>query len=103
MDREDIIEAILESLPKPIVAVDENNIIFYMNRAARAQHTDLTGRALSDCSSAESASEIHRIAGSLEAGLESITLRGQNGFIRSYFIAIHDYQGRFAGYYEMMS
>jgi PAS domain S-box-containing protein len=102
MNRQDIIEAILESLPKPIVAVDENQIILYMNRAARDQHTDLTGRSLLDCHKKDSVSRIHEIAGRLEAGEQSITLRGEDGFIKSYFVAIQDYKGRFAGYYEMM-
>ena len=102
MDKHEIIEAILESLPRPIVAVDENHIILYMNRIAREKHSDLTGRSLLDCHSDSSVNKIYQIAGRLEAGETSITLRGEDGFIKSCFVAIQDYKGHFAGYYEMM-
>jgi len=102
MNRQEIIEAILEFLPKPIVAVDGNHVIRYMNKIARDQHTDLVGRSLLECHNPESVIKIHDIAGRLEAGEESITLRGEDGFIKSYFVAIHDYKGRFAGYFELM-
>lgn len=102
MDKENIIEAILESLPKSIVAADRNHVITYMNKAARDEHTDLVGASLLDCHNEDSVRKIREIARRLEAGEELITLRDEVGFIKSYFRAVRDGQGVFSGYYELM-
>ena len=103
MDKQNIIESILETLPKSIVAVDRNHVITYMNRAARDEHTNLVGKSLFDCHNEKSAKKILDISSRLEAGEEVITLREQDGFIKSYFKAVRKNQGEFAGYYELMN
>lgn len=102
MNRQNIIEAILESLPKSIVAANQNHIITYMNKSARDEHTDLVGKSLFDCHNEDSVKKIHEIAGRLEAGEKMISLREEDGFIKSYFKAVRNDQGEFAGYYELM-
>ncbi len=102
MNQQDIIEAILEFLPKSIVAVDRNHVIIYMNKAARIQHTNLVGESLLDCHNKDSILKIYGIAQRLETNEDQILLKEDDGFIKSYFLAIRDKNGQFAGYYEMM-
>jgi PAS domain S-box-containing protein len=102
MNNKNIIEAILESLPKSIVAADLNHVITYMNKAARTEHTNLVGTSLLDCHNEDSIRKIHEISRRLEAGEEMITLREEDGFIKSYFKAVRDEQDEYAGYYELM-
>ncbi|MFH1965225.1 MAG: PAS domain-containing protein [Acidobacteriota bacterium] len=102
MNRQNIIERILESLPKSIVAADQNHIITYMNKSARDEHTDLVGKSLLSCHNEESVKKIHEISGRLEAGEKMISLREEDGIIKSYFKAVRNDQGEFVGYYELM-
>ena len=102
MNRQKFSEAILESLPKAVVAADRNHIITYMNKAAREQHSDLVGNSLLDCHNEESVKKIHDISRRLEAGEELITISEEDGFIKSYFLAVRDEEDKFAGYYELM-
>jgi DUF438 domain-containing protein len=102
MNNKNIIAAILESLPKSIVAADRNHVITYMNKSARDEHTNLVGTSLLDCHNEDSVMKIHEIVRRLEAGEEMITLREEDGFIKSYFKAVRDEQGRLSGYYELM-
>jgi PAS domain S-box-containing protein len=102
MNNKNIIETILESLPKSIVAVDRNHVITYMNKAARNAHTNLVGQSLLDCHNENSVRKIHEIARRMEAGENHIFLKEEDGFVKSYFVALRDIKGQFTGYYEMM-
>jgi len=102
MNRQELSEAILESLPKAVVAADRNHVITYMNKIARDKHSDLVGESLLDCHNEESVKKIYDISRRLEAGEEMITISEEDGFIKSYFLAVRDRQGEFAGYYELM-
>ena len=102
MNKENLAEAILESMPRAVVAADRNHVIIYMNKRAREKHSDLVGQSLLDCHNEESVKKIRDISRRLEAGEEMITISEDDGFIKSYFLAVRDSRGQFSGYYELM-
>jgi len=102
MNRHEIRESILESLPRAVVAADRDHLIIYMNKRAREKHSNLVGESLLDCHNEESVKKIHEIARRLEAGEEMITISEEDGFIKSYFLAVRDKEGAFEGYFELM-
>lgn len=63
MNKQNIIELILESLPKSIVATDKAHVITYMKKAARDEHTNLAGKSLFDCHNKDSVREIKLMQG----------------------------------------
>ncbi len=100
-----ILRALLDSIADPIVFVDNDHIIRYLNPAAARKHearghTDLLGKSLMDCHKPESMEKIRRIHAQLRDGLdevfEAVNRKNQRVFVR----AVRDDDGRLLGYYE---
>jgi PAS domain S-box-containing protein len=98
-------EAILDSMSSPIVFVDNNHIIRYLNKAARIRYyekrgySDLIGRSLLDCHNPASQEAIRRLHERLLAGEDEIPLEA----IRDQkitVVGVRAADGRLLGYHE---
>jgi DUF438 domain-containing protein len=97
-----LMAAILESLKDPLLFVDTDHIIRYMNRAA-IQHYEggesLIGRSLLDCHNDQSQRVILEVLTALCAG-EQERLITENEGQRIFMRAVRDVDGHVVGYYE---
>ncbi|MBC8530601.1 PAS domain-containing protein [Gehongia tenuis] len=106
MERERMLSLILDAYPYPIVFVDTDHIIRYMNRMARYHYyeergyRDLIGRSLFDCHQPASAEKIR-------AAVEKLKNHGNEIYIgvniknrRYYLNPVRDENGELVGYFE---
>ena len=94
--------AILDSLKDPVVFVDTNHVIRYMNKAAIAHFDDgvaLVGRSVLDCHNEESQLQIIEISAAMQTG-ETERLITDNEKERIFMRAVRDADGTLLGYYE---
>lgn len=94
---------ILDSLKGPLMFVDTDHVIRYMNKAAIAHYTDgerLLGQSVLDCHNAQSRQMMHEIFAAMrEDGLEErLITDGETQ--RIYMRAVRDEAGVLLGYYE---
>jgi DUF438 domain-containing protein len=95
-------EAILESIKDPLLFVDTDHIIRYMNRAAIMHFDDgeaLLGRSIMDCHNERSCEVIRRTLVALRAG-EDERLIATTEKNRIYMRAVRSPDGGVIGYYE---
>jgi DUF438 domain-containing protein len=98
----DWLTAILDSLADPLMFVDTDHVIRYMNRAALAHYRQgaaLLGTSLMDCHNEQSQAALRRILAKLEAG-ETEVLYAKKPEVRLYMRAVRDAEGRLLGYIE---
>lgn len=108
METEKIQNYILDSIPYPIVFVDCEHIIRYINKAAKYHYysergyKDLIGKSLFNCHNQNSKEKIL-------AAFEKLKNHGNDIFIgisiknnRLYMNAVRDENGELIGYYERM-
>lgn len=97
-----VLRAILDSLIDPVLFVDPDHTIRYMNRAAIAHYEEgekLLGRSLLECHNEESCTMIRETMKALEGGEdERLITDGEEK--RIYMRAVRGSQGRVIGYYE---
>lgn len=106
MDKEKLMTYILDSFPYPIVFVDCDHIIRYMNKAAERHYYgergygDLIGRSLFGCHNENSREKI-------TAAFEKLKKHGNEIFIgisvknqRIYMNPVRDESGELVGYFE---
>jgi PAS domain S-box-containing protein len=99
-------EAILNSIDSPIVFVDNDHVIRYLNKSARTQYCekqgypDLIGRSLFDCHNSESRMQIRELHGRLERGENEIFLEVNKDGEKVSLVAVRNVQGELLGYYE---
>jgi len=99
-------EAILDTVESPIVFVDNDHIIRYLNKAAKVRyyekrgHADLIDKSLFDCHKPGSNEYIKRIHERLLAGESEIFLKVNKDQERSTVVAVRNVDGRLLGYYE---
>ncbi len=94
--------ALLDSLKDPVLFVDTNHTIRYMNKAAIAKHKQgaaLIGRSLLDCHKEASQRVLLDHFAALQAGDEE-RLTGDGPKQRTFMRAVRDAEGRLVGYYE---
>jgi DUF438 domain-containing protein len=95
-----------DSINLPIVFVDNDHVIRYLNKGAEDRYyrergyTDLVGRPLLDCHNLESAQEIVRLYERLKDGEDEISFENAEKHERFTVVAIRDDHGKLAGYYE---
>jgi DUF438 domain-containing protein len=95
-------EAILDSLKDPLVFVDTNHTIQYMNEAAIRHYEEgvnLIGRPIFECHNEQSNRIIVEIFSDFENGTEE-RLITDNEKHRIYMRAVRDIDGQLLGYYE---
>ncbi|MBR5475173.1 MAG: PAS domain-containing protein [Lachnospiraceae bacterium] len=107
MEKLELLESILNSYPYPIVFVDNDYIIRYMNKNAKYHYyeergyKDLIGKSLFDCHMNPHSVERIKAAweGMKKNGKEvfiSLTTRNQ----RIYMQGVRDYEGNWIGFIE---
>ena len=106
-DQQSICVAIVESLPYPVVFVDLEHIIRYMNPAARYHycqergHKDLVGRCVFDChSNPASTEQIKAIVQRFRSDSKELFLKVNDRNLRVYVTPVRSSKGDLIGYYE---
>ena len=97
-----LMAVLLDSLKDPLVFVDTDHIIQYMNKAAIADFEEgaaLIGRSVLDCHNENSQRQIIEILALMRAGEEE-RLITDNEKQRLFMRAVRDADGRLLGYYE---
>ena len=98
--------AILDSVKNPIVFVDNDHIIRYLNRSAKVHYydkrgySDLIGKSILDCHSSISANQITQAHERLQKGESEIYLRpGKDQETVTVVVGVRDGNGKLLGYY----
>ncbi|MBW1644771.1 MAG: PAS domain-containing protein [Deltaproteobacteria bacterium] len=97
-----LLQALFDSLKDPVVFVDTNHVIRYLNRRAVRQYragVRLLNRSLLDCHNEKSRQVIRETLRALEAGEEERLIHALPRK-RLYMRAVRDADGRLLGYYE---
>lgn len=105
MTREQLLEAVLNSLKDPVVVAGTDHTIVYMNDAAADHYSEgraLVGRSLLDCHNEQSCEVIGEVLARLVNG-EDECLISENEERRIHMRAVRDADGRLLGYYERYS
>jgi len=101
-----IYEAILDSMDSPILFVDNDHIIRYLNKQAQVRfydklgYRDLIGKSIFDCHQPASNEGIKDIYGRFLAGENEIFIQMINNRTKLTAIAVRDQNGKLLGYYE---
>lgn len=97
---------ILDSIDNPIVFVDNDHIIRYLNKAAKVRYyekrgyADLIGKSLFDCHNPASTESIKRIHGRLLTGETAVFLKENQEQERITVVGVRSDTGELIGYYE---
>jgi DUF438 domain-containing protein len=100
------LEAILDSIDSPIVFVDNDHIIRYLNKPARVRfydkfgYPDLVGKTLFECHRTASHDAIRRLHARLLEGEDEIFVRIIKNRLKLTAVAVRDPEGALIGYYE---
>jgi len=104
---EDLIKTyILDSIPYPIVFVDTDHIIRYMNSTAKhfyytiRGYRDLVGKSLFDCHGEVSEDKIRAVVDKLKNHANEIFLNVSVSNHRLYINPVRNEQGELVGYFE---
>ena len=106
MKEPEILLAILDTVNHPIVFVDNDHIIRYLNQPAEKRYydkrgySDLVGKSLFDCHNAESHERIREIHNNMANGENEIFLKVTDENEKITVIAVRDRKGGLVGYYE---
>jgi DUF438 domain-containing protein len=99
-------EAIPDSINSPIVFVDNDHIIRYLNKPAKVLfygkfgYSDLIGKSLFECHDPASRDPIKRLHARLSEGEDEIFVRVIKNRLKLTAIAVRDPAGVLIGYYE---
>ena len=99
-------EAILERINSPIVFVDNDHIIRYLNKPGKVLfygkfgYSDLIGKSLFECHDPASHDPIKRLHARLLEGEDEIFVRVIKNRLKLTAIAVRDSAGTLIGYYE---
>ena len=105
MNRE-IYEALLDTVLSPIVFVDNDHIIRFLNKAAKDRYygkqgySNLIGKSLFDCHNKESEKLTKTIHDKLMAGEDEVFLKLSDDNYRITVVAVRDHSRNLIGYYE---
>lgn len=102
MDEDGILSLILDNWNKPVVFVDSNHIIRYMNSPAKKHYKkwgNVIGKSIFDCHNKKSTNIIKDAFKKLEEGDEE-ALIVDNKKHRIYMRAVKDEKNFLIGYYE---
>ncbi|MEW6266959.1 MAG: PAS domain-containing protein [Thermodesulfobacteriota bacterium] len=101
----DIGLAILDTIPHPILFVDNDHVIQYLNAPARKRYyeerglSDLIGKSVFDCHNPGSREKIKEIHAGLVAGEKEFYLGVFKGE-KVTVVGVRDSGGKIIGYYE---
>lgn len=106
MDFSQFFKSVIDQDDSPIVICDTQNIIVYMNPAARERykkHGELTGNSIADCHNADSNEKMAQVIEWFKADKthnKVYTFRNDKENKDVYMIALRDDKGELIGYYE---
>ncbi|MHB9035673.1 MAG: PAS domain-containing protein [Armatimonadota bacterium] len=98
----EIMSAILNSMKDPVVFVDTEHVIRYVNKAGVANYAkwgDILGRSIFDCHNEHSCEIIREIYAAFEQG-EDERIISDSAKHRVYMRAVRDENGQLIGYFE---
>ena len=102
----EIYQAILDSVKYPIVFIDNDNIIRYLNRSAKVRYyekrgySDLIGKSILDCHNPISANQITEAHERLQKGENEVYLEpDKNQEKVTVIVGVRDVGGILLGYY----
>lgn len=102
----DIFAAILDTIPSPIVFVDTDHTIRYLNKASRSRYyekrgyPDLLGKSLLDCHQPPSREQIKTLYRQLVEGADELFLKVSADRETITVVGVRDGGGQLIGYYE---
>jgi DUF438 domain-containing protein len=99
-----LLGSLLDSMKHPVLFVDTDHIIRYMNRTAVVHYAKdggekLIGTSVLDCHNEQSRAMIHEIFAAMREGLEERMIT-DNEKHRIYMRAVRDGDGKLLGYFE---
>ena len=106
MISQEICFAILDSISHPIVFVDNNHMICYLNKPAEKRyyedqgHSNLVGQSIFNCHNQKSKKQILNLYHRLQAGENEIFLMVNKDNEKITVVAVRDKNGNLLGYYE---
>lgn len=98
----ELLFSLLDSMKDPLVYVDNDHIIRYMNKTAVERFSkwgDITGRSIFDCHNEHSKEVILEVYEAFKQGDEERMIT-DNEKRRAYMRAVRDKDGRLLGYFE---
>ena len=103
----EIYQAILDSIKHPVVFVDNDHIVRYLNRAAKVRYyekrgyADLIGKSIFDCHNPTSVNHIKQTHKRLQDGEDEVRLRLNKDQKKvTVVVGVRGDDGRLFGYYE---
>ncbi len=102
MTDKDLLLNLLDSWNKPVVLVDTNHTIVYVNEPGRKNYAkwgDIVGKSIFHCHNEQSCQIIREVCKELENGREEVLI-ADNERHRVYMRAVRDKDGKLVGYYE---
>lgn len=109
MNENEICKAIVDRNPYPIVFVDANHVIQYLNQAAvyhyctERGHDDLVGKSLFDCHfNPISQKKIVQVIDKFKKDAKEVYLHVNDKNLRVYITPVLSDFGEFLGYYERL-
>ncbi len=102
MTEQELLVDLLDSWNKPVVLVDTNHTIVYVNGPARstfAKWGDIVGNSIFHCHNEQSCQIIRDVFEKLEAGQEEVLI-ADNDRHRVYMRSVRDKDGKLIGYFE---
>lgn len=102
MKKMDILVHLLDSWNKPVVLVDTNHTIVYVNEPARksfAKWGDILGKSIFHCHNEQSCRTIREVFAELLNGRDEVLI-ADNERHRVYMRGVRDQEGSLIGYFE---
>lgn len=102
MKETDILVHLLDSWNKPVVLVDTNHTIVYVNEPARksfAKWGDILGKSIFHCHNEQSCRRIREVFAELLHGRDEVLI-ADNERHRVYVRGVRDQDGNLIGYFE---
>jgi DUF438 domain-containing protein len=102
MNENEIMKCILDSWNKPVVFVDTDHVIVYMNEPARKNYAkwgDVIGKSIFHCHNEQSCRTIREVFMELEKGAEEVMITNSEKH-RVYMRSVRDKNGKLLGYFE---
>jgi len=106
MNANDMVSNILDAIPYPIVFVDPEHVIRYMNKRARYHYheergyLDLIGKSLFECHGQQSRKAIEEVVEQFKNHRHEVFLKVSDRNERIYITPVRDEHGNLVGYFE---
>jgi DUF438 domain-containing protein len=102
----EIYKALLDTINSPIVFVDNDHVIRYLNKTAKIRYyekrgySNLVGESLFGCHNIESEKQVKQIHSKLLDGENEVFLKVNDDNEKITVVAVRDAAGKLIGYYE---